>query len=156
LEMRNALPELGVDARIGVNTGEVVTGTAERLATGDAVNVAARLEQAAVPGTILIGETTHELVRDVVEVESVEALVLKGKSAPLPALRLLSVTGEPERSHAARFVGREQELAALATPIRLGGLRVAKVRDGEGAGPRPDLRSSRRGAWAPQAKVCVR
>ena len=114
LEMRNALPELGVDARIGVNTGEVVTGTAERLATGDAVNVAARLEQAAVPGTILIGETTHELVRDVVEVESVEALVLKGKSAPLPALRLLSVTGEPERSHAARFVGREQELAALA------------------------------------------
>ena len=114
VEMRDALPELGVDARIGVNTGEVVTGTAERLATGDAVNVAARLEQAAMPGTILIGETTHELVRDVVEVESVEALVLKGKSAPLPALRLLSVKGEPERSHAARFVGRERELAALS------------------------------------------
>ena len=114
VEMRDALPELGVDARIGVNTGEVVTGTAERLATGDAVNVAARLEQAAMPGTILIGETTHELVRDVVDVEPVEALVLKGKSAPLPALRLLSVVGEPERSHAARFVGREHELAALA------------------------------------------
>src|SRR5690349_491763 len=53
VEMRDALPELGLDARIGVNTGEVVTGTAERLATGDAVNVAARLEQAAAPGTIL-------------------------------------------------------------------------------------------------------
>ena len=43
VEMRDALPELGIRGRIGVNTGEVVTGTAERLATGDAVNVAARL-----------------------------------------------------------------------------------------------------------------
>ena len=60
VEMRDALPELGLDARIGVNTGEVVTGTAERLVTGDAVNVAARLEQAATPGTILIGEGTHD------------------------------------------------------------------------------------------------
>src|SRR5918911_4978961 len=49
-EMRDALPELGVQARIGVNTGEVVTGTQERLATGDAINVAARLEQAAQAG----------------------------------------------------------------------------------------------------------
>jgi class 3 adenylate cyclase len=113
VEMRDALPDLGVAARIGVNTGEVVTGTAERLATGDAVNVAARLEQAALPGTILIGETTHELVRGVVEVESVEALVLKGKSAAVSAFRLVSVLGEPERSHAARFVGRERDLAAL-------------------------------------------
>ena len=48
--MREALPELGVQARIGVDTGEVVTGTKERLATGDTVNVAARLEQAAAPG----------------------------------------------------------------------------------------------------------
>ena len=55
VEMRDALPKLGVEARIGVNTGEVVTGTAERLATGDAVNVAARLEQAAQPGEILLG-----------------------------------------------------------------------------------------------------
>src|SRR5438105_5576294 len=54
-EMRAALPELGVEGRIGVMTGEVVTGTEERLATGDAVNVAARLEQAAPPGEVLIG-----------------------------------------------------------------------------------------------------
>ena len=112
--MRDALPELGVEARLGVNTGEVVTGTAERLATGDAVNVAARLEQAAVPGSILIGDATYELVRGVVEVESVEALALKGKAAPVPAFRLLSVFAEPERSHTSRFVGRERELAALA------------------------------------------
>ena len=50
MEMRDAFPELGIEGRIGVNTGEVVTGTEERLATGDAVNVAARLEQAAEPG----------------------------------------------------------------------------------------------------------
>ena len=55
VEMRDALPELGLEGRIGVMTGEVVTGTEERLATGDAVNVAARLEQAAQPGEVLIG-----------------------------------------------------------------------------------------------------
>ena len=44
---------------MGVNTGEVVTGTEERLATGDAVNVAARLEQAAQPGEVLLGEETY-------------------------------------------------------------------------------------------------
>jgi len=49
VEMQAAMPELGVKARIGINTGEVVSGTGERLAVGDAVNVAARLEQAARP-----------------------------------------------------------------------------------------------------------
>jgi len=113
VEMRDALPELGVQARIGINTGEVVTGTAERLATGDAVNVAARLEQAADPGTILIGEGTLRLVRESVGADSVDPLPLKGKSAPVPAFRLLDVRGELERSHATRFVGRVPELAAL-------------------------------------------
>jgi class 3 adenylate cyclase len=113
VEMRDALPELDLEARIGVNTGEVVTGTAERLATGDAVNVAARLEQSSMPGTILIGGDTHELVRGAVDAEPVEALALKGKSAPVPAFRLLSILAEPERSHASRFVGRERELTAL-------------------------------------------
>ena len=51
-----------LELRMGVNTGEVVTGTEERLATGDAVNVAARLEQAAPPGEVLLGEETHRLV----------------------------------------------------------------------------------------------
>ena len=70
LEMRDAFPELGIQGRIGVTTGEVVTGTEERLATGDAVNVAARLEQAAEPGEILIGDETYRLTRDAVVVES--------------------------------------------------------------------------------------
>jgi len=71
VEMRDALPELGVQARIGLTTGVVVTGTEERLATGDAVNVAARLEQAAEPGEVLLGEPTLELVREAVGAEPV-------------------------------------------------------------------------------------
>ena len=113
VEMRDALPELGIRGRIGVNTGEVVTGTSERLATGDAVNVAARFEQAAAPGEVLIGEATHALVHEAVVVEPVEPLTLKGKSEPVPAYRLLSVLDAPERSHAARFVGRESELGQI-------------------------------------------
>ena len=113
VEMRDALPELGIHGRIGVNTGEVVTGTSERLATGDAVNVAARFEQAAEPGEVLIGEATYALVRGAVLVEAVEPLNLKGKSEPVPAYRLVSVLDAPERSHASRFVGRERELAQI-------------------------------------------
>ncbi len=112
-EMRVALPELGVQARIGVNTGEVVTGTEERLATGDAVNVAARLEQAARPGEILIGEPTLALVRDAVETEAVEPLALKGKAEPVAAFRLVAVKGQAARPHDMPMVGREQELASL-------------------------------------------
>src|SRR5213079_2741024 len=113
VEMREALPELGVQARIGVDTGEVVTGTEERLATGDTVNVAARLEQAASPGEILIGDETMRLVRDAVEAEQVEPLELKGKAEPVPAFRLLEASGELGRRHGAALVGRERELQAL-------------------------------------------
>src|SRR5207302_8577017 len=58
LVMREAFPGLGIEGRIGLSTGEVVTGTEERLATGDALNVAARLQQAAQPGEVLIAEAT--------------------------------------------------------------------------------------------------
>src|SRR5438094_3035069 len=112
-EMRDALPELGLQGRIGVMTGEVVTGTEERLATGDAVNVAARLEQAAEPGEVLIGAPTLALAGDAAEVEPVEPLVLKGKAEPVPAYRLLRVREAPERRHGALFVGRERELALV-------------------------------------------
>src|SRR3954469_6138051 len=113
IEMRDALPELRVQARIGLTTGEVVTGTEERLATGDAVNTAARLEQAAQPGEILIGEPALLLVRGAVEAEPVEALTLKGKAAPVAAYLLVSLLSTPTRSHRARFVGRERELALV-------------------------------------------
>jgi class 3 adenylate cyclase/tetratricopeptide (TPR) repeat protein len=113
IEMRDAIPELGLQGRIGVMTGEVVTGTAERLATGDPVNVAARLEAAADPGEVLIGERTLALVREAVEVGPIQPLALKGKAGAVPAYRLVSVHDAPQRRHAARFVGREHELAAI-------------------------------------------
>src|SRR3954462_6069576 len=91
VEMRDALPDLGVAGRIGVNTGEVLTGTEERLATGDAVNVAARFEQAAQPGQVLIGGETLALVAATVEVGEERLLELKGKREPVFAHPLLLV-----------------------------------------------------------------
>jgi class 3 adenylate cyclase/tetratricopeptide (TPR) repeat protein len=114
VEMRDALPELGVEGRIGVNTGEVLTGTAERLATGDPVNVAARLEQAAEPGEVLIGAETLALLGGAADVGGERQLELKGKSDPISAHALLTVRETAERSHASRFVGRERELQQLA------------------------------------------
>jgi class 3 adenylate cyclase/tetratricopeptide (TPR) repeat protein len=113
VEMRDALPELGIAGRIGVNTGEVVTGTEERLATGDAVNVAARLEQAAQPGEVLVGDATLRLVRAAVEVGDERPLKLKGKAETVPGWPLLAVTGELERRFATPMVGRENELGRL-------------------------------------------
>src|SRR3954449_7495734 len=72
VEMREAIGEHGLEARIGINTGGVVVGgEGETLVTGDAVNVAARLEQAARAGEILIGAETRLLVRDAVLLEAV-------------------------------------------------------------------------------------
>jgi class 3 adenylate cyclase/tetratricopeptide (TPR) repeat protein len=105
---------VGIQARIGINTGEVVTGegAGQRLATGDAVNVAARLEQAAGPGEILLGEETRRLVRDAIDAERVEPLLLKGKAEPVPAWRLAQVR-PGARGHERRLdsplVGRRRE-----------------------------------------------
>jgi tetratricopeptide (TPR) repeat protein len=107
-----------IDARTGVNTGEVLAD--ERSAaiplTADAANVAARLEQAAAPGEILIGEATYRLVKDAVRVEPAGELELKGKSAPVVSWRLLEVS--PTAPGIARrldspLVGRDAELRLL-------------------------------------------
>ncbi len=107
-----------IAVRMGVNTGEVVTGgpsAAASVVTGDAVNVAARLEQAAPPGEILLGELTYRLVRDTVAVGPVEPVAAKGKAEPVLAYRLVSIA--PGTSAPARrpglFVGREDELTTL-------------------------------------------
>jgi class 3 adenylate cyclase/tetratricopeptide (TPR) repeat protein len=105
--------------RIGVNTGEVVAGdpsAGQAFATGEAVNVAQRLESAAGAGEILIGDTTHGLARNAILVEPMEPLVLKGKSDPVRAWRLLDVVeGAPpfERRLDAPLVDREDELGRL-------------------------------------------
>lgn len=128
-EMRIALHEMNdelerrfgvrLQSRTGVNTGQVLTtesmdGFVTGGVTGDAVNVAARLEQAAPHGEILLGEVTYGMVRGAVEVESLGALELKGKSEGVPAYRLLSVdrTVAGRRSESP-MVGRDTELASL-------------------------------------------
>ena len=107
-----------LENRTGVNTGQVVAGdaaTRQRLATGDAVNVAARLEQAAPAGEVLIGETTFALVKDAVMVEPVEPLELKGKSERVPAYRVTGIKGGEavRRRRDLPLVGREAELTLL-------------------------------------------
>jgi class 3 adenylate cyclase len=107
--------------RTGVNTGEVVAGdpsSGQRLVTGDTVNVAARLEQAAGEREVLLGELTYRLVRDAVEVEPVEPLELKGKAERVPAYRLLSVAEMGEgwtRRRDTPMIGRNEELGALVS-----------------------------------------
>jgi len=116
-EMQQAVSAHGLAARIGLNTGEVVVGgEGETLVTGDAVNVAARLEQSAPAGEVLLGSETRLLVRDAVRVERAEPLTLKGKSRPVEAFRLRDVIAgaEPVARHLdGVLVGRERERARL-------------------------------------------
>src|SRR3954469_14962638 len=111
---------LAIRFRTGVNTGEVVAGDPEAgttLVTGDTVNTAARLEQAAPPGEVLLGKLTYSLVRDAVDAEPVDPVQAKGKAEPVEAYRLTAVragaTGR-ERHLDAPLVGRDKELAQLA------------------------------------------
>src|SRR6478609_742981 len=137
VEMRDALPDLGVEGRIGVNTGEVLAGTEERLATGDAVNVAARLEQSADPGEVLIGASTLALVRQAVVVESVEAVdgidarVVRGRCLPYgegitywPVVEVVkqldAVPSDEEAAAALRSLLGEAHIAASGDDIAWG------------------------------------
>ena len=148
-ELRDGLGELNeglqrdygttLELRIGVNTGEVVTGTEERLATGDAVNVTARLEQAAEPGEILLGAETRALVRDAIVAEAIEPLEVKGKTAPVKAYRLVSVgSAAPSLRLAGAMVGRERELgrlqAAMAQAVADGSCQLFTVLGAAGVG----------------------
>jgi class 3 adenylate cyclase/tetratricopeptide (TPR) repeat protein len=110
---------VAIEWRAGINTGPVVAGdvsAGQRIVTGDAVNVAARLEAAAAPGEILLGAETYALVRGAVSVEPVEALTLKGKSEPIRAWRLTGVSessGRQSRPSDAPLVGRRRPLRNL-------------------------------------------
>jgi class 3 adenylate cyclase/tetratricopeptide (TPR) repeat protein len=112
-----------IEVRTGINTGEVVAGDpahGQAFATGDAVNVAQRLEVAAGGGEILIGDSTFRLVRDAVTVEPLPPLELKGKSEPFAAWRLLEVehgVAGLTRRLDSPLVGRTAELARLGLEL---------------------------------------
>jgi class 3 adenylate cyclase len=128
-ELRQALAALNdelerdlgvhIGMRVGVNTGEVVAGDGsggQMLATGDAVNVAKRLEESARTGEILLGEPTRRLVENAVVLEPRDELSLKGKSDLHAAWNVLAVI-EGASAYARRLdaplIGREPELQLL-------------------------------------------
>ncbi|MEU9317914.1 adenylate/guanylate cyclase domain-containing protein [Streptomyces sp. NPDC048295] len=130
LGMREALAELNtelettlgirLDIRIGVNTGQVVASsdasTRQALISGETVNVAARLEQNAAAGEILIGPQTLEAAGPTVVVQETGPLRLKGKTDSVHAYRLIALgADDPEllRRFDVPFIGRATELAAL-------------------------------------------
>jgi class 3 adenylate cyclase len=116
-------PHERLEVRIGIETGEVLaaaTPRADLLVTGDAVNLAARLQEAAEPGRIVVGETTARLVRGAFALDALGALPLKGRAEPVPAW---AVVDELEPAEAARgrlvapLVGREPELEVLRSVL---------------------------------------
>ena len=131
VEMRDALGLLntallaegrpGLRIRIGINTGEVVTGDGTTtLVTGDAVNTAKRLEEAAASDEILIGATTRRLVANAAELEPAEPVAAKGKRDPIEAWRVLeTIAGAAPfaRRLDAPLVGRSSELAFLRNAL---------------------------------------
>ena len=153
-EMRRALAKLNVELderfgvrleeRIGINTGEVVVGdptTEQTIATGDAVNVAARLQQAAQPGEILLGRETQRLVADRVRAGPLETFTLKGKSEPVSSWRLDEVRAGAERIFRrldSPLVGRapERDLlhAAYRTALEEQSCRLVTVLGAAGVG----------------------
>ena len=114
------LRELGVEARVGIEAGEVVVDeTDSTFATGAAVNIAARLQQAAAPGEILVGEAAHRLTQGRIESEDAGPLELRGFRKPIPAFRALAaLDGQPPLAAiTAPFVGREPELDLLQNTL---------------------------------------
>ena len=124
--------ERGMDfnVRVGINTGLVVTGKIgtklhrEYTALGDAVNLAARMEATARPGTVQVAEHTHKLVASAFEFEDVGAIEVKGKVAKVQAYRVLEHRAENEQSRglatygvASPLVGRETEFAVAQAAI---------------------------------------
>ncbi len=116
LSIASAVEEIGLDVRIGIESGEIVADDTEStFATGRAVNVAARLQQAAAPGQILLGPVVRSLARDAVEVEPLGAQSARGFAEGVEAWRVVSVSEEVGRRLLASmpFVGRVEELELL-------------------------------------------
>ncbi|HST15994.1 MAG TPA: AAA family ATPase [Gaiellaceae bacterium] len=115
LEIVPSVEGLQLSVRIGIESGEVVIEDSEStFATGEAVNLAARLQQAAQPGEILLGPAARRLAAGAVEVDDVGPLEVRGRSEPLWTARAVRAHDSTRRV-ATPFVGREAELAVLET-----------------------------------------
>src|SRR6266542_1773419 len=119
-ELNSRRSDFPLALRVGVNTGEVIVDLSARaeegdiIVTGDVVNTAARLQQAAPVGTVVVGETTYRATRGRVEYEELEPATLKGKAEPVSAWRATALRLRPvEPTHRAPFIGREQDLLLL-------------------------------------------
>jgi hypothetical protein len=119
--LNKANERLDLEVRGAVCTGEAVIAVepspGEALATGDVVNTAARLQDAAPPGGLIVGEETHRLTRHAFRFEPVPAVDAKGKASPVAAwsvVEALEAPGSRPTSHTP-LVGRERELDLLAS-----------------------------------------
>ena len=115
LAVLDSVSDLELEARLGVESGEVVTGTGDStFATGEAVNLAARLQQAAEPGQILVGPAAHRLTLGRVEVDEVGPVDIRGREEPVWAWAAVSADGRaPARVAVTPLVGRDHELELL-------------------------------------------
>src|SRR5438552_6488200 len=133
--------------RVGGNTGEVMSASDQNVVTGDAVNVAARLEHMAEPGTILAGERTYAAARDAFVFGEPEAREIRGKSALVTVrqvLRPLADSLDRRKGMQVAMVGREQEVEALANlfheAMDANSQRLAQVSGPAGIGKRRCVR----------------
>ncbi len=131
VDRRTGVP---IAIRVGINTGLVVVGEVgsdlrvEYTALGDAINVAARMEQTAEPGTVRITETTGRLLGDAFILAEIGPVEVKGRSEPVLALRADGVASTVAAGTATTpLLGRDRERAALhsvlqATAAGIGGI----------------------------------
>lgn len=154
LALRDAARGLGLEARAGVNTGEVLWGSvggAEPTAMGDAVNVAQRLMAAAPPGAVLVGGATEREVRRAVRFAGHDPLQVRGRQEPVEAFLAIEETGgetQPFQAAPAPFVGRDAELARLRSLLDAGRGGFVWIEGEAGAGKTRLLSEARREARA--------
>jgi class 3 adenylate cyclase/tetratricopeptide (TPR) repeat protein len=115
LEILSTVDDLGLQARIGIEAGEVVTGAGDStFATGEAVNLAARLQQVAEPGQILLGPAAHRLTLGRIQVDDVGPVEVRGRQEPIWVWRAIGADGRaPARVPVTPLVGRDHELELL-------------------------------------------
>jgi class 3 adenylate cyclase/tetratricopeptide (TPR) repeat protein len=147
-ELNQADPELGLQVRIGITTGEAVVALGARpeqgegMVTGDVVNTASRLQGVAPIGGIVIGEQTYRATSEVFDYEPLEAVTVKGKADPLPIWRAVAARSrfgtELTRTHATAMVGRDAEVtilrAAFDKSVRDRSVQLVTVVGGPGVG----------------------